>query len=275
MLWRNIQTVILAASSVAGSRLPPRPADVVRDVAPRQTDSTLSQLLDFANDLGLTACLPQALPLASELPAIPPGLFNNDLFSQALSQTTLALSDVCQFSITGSDGDKFTSFLPEVYSWYDSHSSQIASIVSGCTSASPLVQTVEAFATCTQVADQLPASITAPDATATGSDALSIQTDTETFSIETDTVIGVSTLSITEPTATASETDTETIPTDGTGSASATDTATSSTTESATQTSTESSSSSSSVSQAQAPRETGFVVAAAAMAGFIGVVAAL
>lgn len=271
MLWRNIQTVLLASCSVAGSRLPPRPADVVRDVAPRQTDSTLSQLLDFANDLGLTACLPQALPLASELPAIPPGLLNNDLFSQALSQTTLALSDVCQFSITGSNGDKFTSFLPEVYSWYDAHSSQIASIVSGCTSASPLVQTVEAFATCSQVADQLPASITAPEATATGSDALSIQTDTETFSIETDTVIGVSTLSITEPTATASETDTETIPTDGTGSASTTDTAT----ESTTQTSTESISSSSSVSQAQAPRETGFVVAAAAMAGFIGAVAAL
>ncbi|ETS82065.1 hypothetical protein PFICI_07067 [Pestalotiopsis fici W106-1] len=261
MFWRNTHVVLFGVASAAAAHLPPRPADAVRDIAPRQTDSTLSQLLDFANDLGLTACIPQALPLAAELPTIPSGLLNNDLFSQALSQTTLALSDVCQFSITGSDGPKFTSFLPEVYSWYDEHSSQVASIVSGCPSASPLVQTVEAYGACSQVTGgaQLPASITSPgDLSSSGSDALSIQTDTETFSIETDTVISDSTLSITEPTASATtESDTT-----SSGSASATETATES-------------SSSSSVSQAQAPRETGFVVAAAAMAGFIGAVAAM
>ncbi|KAF3021410.1 hypothetical protein E8E14_003461 [Neopestalotiopsis sp. 37M] len=280
MLWRNRHVVLLGvASAAASAHLAPRPAanaNAVRDVAPRQTDSTLSQLLDFANDLGLTACIPQALPLAAELPAIPPGLLNNDLFSQALSQTTLALSDVCQFSVTGSDGPKFTSFLPAVYSWYDEHSSQVASVVAGCPSASPLVQTVEAYGACSQVvtattgaaASILPASITAGSTVMTGSDALSIQTDTETFSIETDTVISDSTLSITEPTATATDS--------SSSSTGETDTATTdSASSSATETTASESSSSSSVSQALAPRETGFVIAAAAVAGFIGAVAAL
>ncbi|KAF7535493.1 hypothetical protein G7054_g5332 [Neopestalotiopsis clavispora] len=283
MLWRNRHTVLFGvASAAASAHLAPRPAananaNAVRDVAPRQTDSTLSQLLDFANDLGLTACIPQALPLAAELPAIPPGLLNNDLFAQALSQTTLALSDVCRFSVTGSDGPKFTSFLPAVYSWYDEHSSQVASVVAGCPSASPLVQTVEAYGACSQVvtattgaaASILPASITADSTVMTGSDALSIQTDTETFSIETDTVISDSTLSITEPTATATESSSS-------SSTGETDTATTdSASSSATETTASESSSSSSVSQAQAPRETGFVIAAAAVAGFIGAVAAL
>lgn len=239
MLWKNISVLAAILATTSATNIPPpKPANVVRDITPRQTDSTLSQLLDFANKLGLTACLPRALPLASELPAIPPGFLNNDLFSQALSQTTLAVTDLCKFSITGTNGPVFTSFLPTVYSWYDEHSSQIASIVSACPSASGLVQTVESYGSCPQVAT-LSVGATASE-TGTAS-----TTDSETFSIETDTVISTS----------ASE------------ATSASSTKAASTTSSA--------SLSTSASQAQAPRETGFAVAAVAVAGFLGVVAAL
>ncbi|KAK9425664.1 putative Infection structure specific protein [Seiridium unicorne] len=235
MLWKCTGLLLSISAGAWGFNLPPKPADVARDVAPRQTDSTLSQIIRFSDELNLTACLPRVLPLASDLPTLPSGLLNDDLYSQALSQTTLALADVCKFSVTGTDGPEFTSFLPTLYSWYDGHSSQIASFVSDCPSASPWIQTIESYSTCSQVS----AAIASNTASETGT---ASESGVVTFSLETETVISTSASSTTS---------------DGTTSASTTQ------------------SPSSSVSQAQAPRETGLEVAAAAVVGFLGAVAAL
>lgn len=242
MFSRSAKVLLLSALSlmpVAAENVPaPHPAEVVRNIAPRQTDNLLSDLLSVANKLGLTACIPQALPLISILPAIPSGLINQDLLTQALSQTTLALSEVCSFSITGDSGDKFTSYLPTLYSWYNANAVTLGSLVSECTSASPLLETVTSYGSCSQVLDaEKSASLT--DVSASG----------DTLSIETDTVLST-----------------------GTGTSGAESTATTAATNSGSSASTEASSS---VSQGQAPHETGFVLTAAALAGFIGAVAAL
>lgn len=263
---KHIGVLAPLIGTVLANGIPPRPAEVIREIAPRQTDSALSQLLDLVDESGLTACLPETEPLVSGLPTVPTALLNDDLLSQALSQTTLALSDVCEFSITGTNGPEFTSFLPTAYSWYNEHSSQIASILSGCPSASQFVQTVEAFGSCSQ------ASIVSAGVAASGIGSASVSV-IETFSIETDTVLTTST-----PTTTSvSVTETLSIETDTVVSTSAATTGTVSATETVeTGTPTSAiSSASSSVAEAQAPRETGLLVAAAAVAGVLGVAVAL
>ncbi|KAI1857074.1 hypothetical protein JX265_011275 [Neoarthrinium moseri] len=248
MLPRTLLLLVPAtALASASNNIPPRPADAAAPaLAPRQTDNLLGSLIDVANKLGLSACLPQALPLVSELPRLPRGLLNADLISQALSQTTLPLTGVCGFSVTGDVGAKFTAFLPTLYGWYGDHSATIAAIVaSGCPSASALVRTVEAYESCSQVPT---ARVTG---TGTGGTAAS-ETGTEsggdaTFSIQTDTVVSTSASS-----------------TLGLGSGGAGGTGAASTP-----------APSSSVSQAQAPRQTGLIMTAVAAAGFLGAVAAL
>ncbi|KAI0907397.1 hypothetical protein F4823DRAFT_22671 [Ustulina deusta] len=135
-----------------------------RETAP----SLLAALYQIANNFDIRACIPQALPLITTLPKIPPALLVGGAISQALSQTTRELDDVCDFSVTGSVGDTFTSFLPTWYSWYNRYSRRIATIVTKCPKASALVSTVEAYETCPQVA-QVVAHITATaTATTTG-----------------------------------------------------------------------------------------------------------
>ncbi|KAI8945175.1 hypothetical protein F4801DRAFT_569303 [Xylaria longipes] len=149
------------------------PTKTVQQVKARQTTpNLLGSLYQLANAFDLRACIPAALPLVTVLPKIPPALLAGDAVSQALSQTTRSLEDVCDFSITGSVGDTFTSFLPTWYSWYNRYSDRIASIVTRCSDASGLVRTVEAYETCPQVVAQITfASASAPtstDATSTG-----------------------------------------------------------------------------------------------------------
>lgn len=247
MRWQRISHCALLSKVAVCSSTVARPAEAVREIAPRQTDNILSELIDVVNAFGLSACIPKALPLATELPKVPEGLLNDDLVSQALSQTTLALSDICKFSITGTDGPRFTSFLPTLYSWYGDHSSQIGSIVSDCPSASPLVQTIEAYGGCSQVS-AWPASAAAS------------QTDSDTFSIQTDTVINTPGSTGTGTTTATSGT-TRTTETNSAGSTL--------TSTSATQ------SPSSSVSQALAPCGTAVVGTAMGIAGFMGIIMAL
>ncbi|KAI0182882.1 hypothetical protein EV127DRAFT_448574 [Xylaria flabelliformis] len=151
-----------------------------RQVKPRQTTpNLLGSLYQLANAFDLRACIPAAIPLVTALPKIPPALIAGDAVSQALTQTTRELKDVCDFSITGSVGDTFTSFLPTWYSWYNRYSDRIASIVTKCSDASGLVRTVEAFETCPQVV----ALITATSASA--SESTSSTTATSTTDVDT------------------------------------------------------------------------------------------
>ncbi|KAI0450853.1 hypothetical protein F5B21DRAFT_412887 [Xylaria acuta] len=137
-----------------------------RQVKARETTpNLLGSLYRLANAFDLRACIPAALPLVTALPKIPPALIAGDAVSQALAQTTRGIEDVCDFSITGSVGDTFTSFLPTWYSWYNRYSDRIASIVTKCSDAGGLVRTVEAYETCPQVVAQ----ITAASASASSS----------------------------------------------------------------------------------------------------------
>ncbi|CAJ2504917.1 Uu.00g123110.m01.CDS01 [Anthostomella pinea] len=179
MYARSALTLLLAAaglfsfSAAAASDSDPKPAaTAVRNtVKPRQTsDNLLGTLISAANAFKIQACIPGALPLVTQLPPLPKGLVNNDLLTQALSQTTLALSDVCDFSITGAVGDVYTAYLPTWYSWYRAHSATIAKIITACPSASALVTTVEAYESCAQV----------PKTTATGSGSAATGTETGT-----------------------------------------------------------------------------------------------
>ncbi|KAI1123257.1 hypothetical protein F5Y10DRAFT_252153 [Nemania abortiva] len=140
------------------------PTTTSQQVKARETTpNLLSALYQIATSFDLRACIPQALPLVTTLPKIPPGLIAGGAISQALSQTSRDLDHVCEFSITGSTGETFTSFLPTWYSWYNRYSDRIASIASRCPNASALIKTVEAYETCSQVVAQ----ITAASATAT------------------------------------------------------------------------------------------------------------
>ncbi|KAI0026019.1 hypothetical protein F4780DRAFT_3175 [Xylariomycetidae sp. FL0641] len=121
-------------------------------VAPRETEPNLFNLLyELADTFNVSSCAPGALPLIPQLPPLPSGLINDDLLTQALSQTTLALSAVCTFSVTGAVGDVYTSYLPTWYSWYRAHSSTIQKIITACPSATSLVHTVEDYESCPQV----------------------------------------------------------------------------------------------------------------------------
>ncbi|KAI0395481.1 hypothetical protein F5Y17DRAFT_191943 [Xylariaceae sp. FL0594] len=128
------------------------------NMAARQTSSPsssppniLGAIWQLASNFQLRACVPAALPLITTLPRIPAGVLGGDAISQALSQTTRELGQVCDFSITGAAGAAFTSFLPTWYSWYDRYSDSIQSVVTKCPKASSLVSTVEAYTTCPQV----------------------------------------------------------------------------------------------------------------------------
>lgn len=224
------QVLLLAASSslVSATEVGPLPVDRVRDVSPRQTSGNLlNDLLDLANQIGLSACIPYGLPLITSLPTIPTGLIGEDLISQALSQTTLKLDEVCKFSVTGSVGSIWSSFVPTAASFFDAKSADIASIVSKCPSASALSNTVVAYTKCSQWAGKLQ--------TGVGSGSSSKSTGSTTGSTSKTTS---ATVAVTPTTSGSSVT-------------------------------------SSSVSQAQAPRETGFVLVGAALAGALAVVAAL
>ncbi|KAI0973423.1 hypothetical protein F4678DRAFT_426666 [Xylaria arbuscula] len=174
-------------------------------VKPRETTpSLLSALYQVANSFNLRACIPQALPLVTTLPRIPPGLLAGGAIGQALSQTHRELSDVCEFSVTGSVGDTFTSFLPEWYSWYNRYSDRVAKLVTKCPKAGDLVRTVEAYESCSQVV----AVVTAAGASVTASD-----TTSTTTASRTDTAGGVGnaggaeTTAAAEPSETTSSTD--------------------------------------------------------------------
>ncbi|KAI3324356.1 hypothetical protein HD806DRAFT_494836 [Xylariaceae sp. AK1471] len=173
-------TALLLASSgplafVSGSANPEPKPDTVPDSTPTKTarrvgarqssPNLLGALYALANNFDLGACIPGALPLVTALPKIPGDLIKGDAVSQALSQTTRELSDVCDFSITGSSGEVFTSFLPTWYSWYNRYSDRIASIITKCPKASALVSTVEAYETCSQVVAQLRAASASASAT--------------------------------------------------------------------------------------------------------------
>ncbi|KAI0441362.1 hypothetical protein F4803DRAFT_523544 [Xylaria telfairii] len=148
------------------------PTTTTRQVKARQTTpNLLGSLYQLANAFDLRACIPAALPLVTALPRIPPALIAGDAISQALSQTTRGIEDVCDFSITGSVGDTFTSFLPTWYSWYNRHSDRIASIVTKCSDAGGLVRTVEAYETCPQVVAQITAASASTTVTSTGTGA--------------------------------------------------------------------------------------------------------
>ncbi|TGJ86396.1 hypothetical protein E0Z10_g2378 [Xylaria hypoxylon] len=129
------------------------------------TPNLLAALYKLASDFDILGCVPKAMPLVTTLPKIPPGLLMGDGLSQALLQTTRELDDVCEFSVTGSVGDTFTSFLPAWYSWYNRYSDRIATIITKCPKASALVRTVDAYETCPQVV----ALITVASASATAS----------------------------------------------------------------------------------------------------------
>ncbi|KAI1338900.1 hypothetical protein F5Y15DRAFT_101466 [Xylariaceae sp. FL0016] len=159
-----LSSAVLASSDPDPTKVA-KPATRVRDIKPRQSQpNLLGAIWRVANEFGLGACVPGAITLVTDLPKLPSGLVNNDLIDQALSQTTLALTDVCDFSITGSVGDVYTTFLPTWYSWYRAHSSKIANIITACPKATSLVSTVEAYETCPQV----PTTTAASSATATG-----------------------------------------------------------------------------------------------------------
>ncbi|KAI0517952.1 hypothetical protein F5B22DRAFT_85391 [Xylaria bambusicola] len=138
-----------------------------QQIKPRETTpNLLSALYQIATEFGLRACIPQALPLVTTLPKIPPGLLVGGAVSQALTQSTRELEDVCEFSVTGSVGDTFTSFLPTWYEWYNKYSDRIQSVVTRCPKAAKLVSTVEAYQTCPQVLAQITAADTSTATTA-------------------------------------------------------------------------------------------------------------
>lgn len=152
---------------------------VAAQVKARETaPNLLSALYQIANELDLRACIPQALPLITTLPKIPPGLLMGGAISQALGQTTRELEDVCDFSVTGSVGDTFTSFLPTWYSWYNRYSERIGKVMTKCPKAGRLVSTVEAYETCPQVV----AAITSASSSAS---TMAIATDTAAASLTT------------------------------------------------------------------------------------------
>jgi hypothetical protein len=162
------------------------PTKTTRQVKARQTTpNLLGAIVAITNNFQLQACLPGALPLVTALPKVPGDLIKGDAVSQALSQTTRELSDVCDFSITGDVGEVFTSFLPTWYSWYNRYSDRIASIITKCPKASLLVSTVEAYETCSQVVAQLSAASASATTTET-TDVASTISATSTISGEVD-----------------------------------------------------------------------------------------
>ncbi len=143
--------------------------------------SLLANLFRLARGLKLTRCAPYAIPLIPTLPRLPPGLVGdgngNDLVTQALSQTTLALSEVCDFSVTGGAvADAYTAFLPAWYGWHSAHRPDVDEVLRRCPAAAPLVSTLEAYRSCPQVV----AAIAAATVTGDGGGGQQISAVTET-----------------------------------------------------------------------------------------------
>ena len=226
---------------------PATPATAAHQPVPRETNSgnLLTNIYKLASGLGLTRCVPYAIPLISTLPTLPKGLVNNDLVTQALSQTTLPLSDVCDFSITGTVGDIYTNFLPDWYSWHNAHTSTISEILKKCPSATALVQTVEVYQNCAQVSSVKATATGSGDAESGGGDSSSDgEAPTETgagIESEIGTSTGTGSAETGAPEATSSPSDAPEAP----------------------------------ASQATTQKDTGFKAVAAAAAGFLGLVAAL
>ncbi|KAI1268133.1 hypothetical protein F5Y18DRAFT_279339 [Xylariaceae sp. FL1019] len=173
--------------------VPESPPTKTASVKPRQSSpNLLSTLYTLANSFGLVKCVPAAIPLITSLPKIPGELISGGAIQQALSQTSRELSDVCDFSITGSVGDTFTSFLPTWYSWYNANSDRIATIISKCPNATSLTNTVVAYETCTQVQAQL--------------SLVSAVSDTQTTSTDVSSGADTSTTSTTDSASAATET---------------------------------------------------------------------
>ncbi|KAI1326557.1 hypothetical protein F5Y16DRAFT_374519 [Xylariaceae sp. FL0255] len=175
-----------------------KPTKTVRQAASSSTSANLlGTLYTLANTFDLTACIPAAIPLITALPKIPAGLLSNDVVTQALSQTSRPLSDVCAFSITGDVGTIYTSFLPTWYSWLNANTARLDSLVSRCTSAAGLTSTARAYETCSQVQAVLSAySATATDSTAAASSSSSTTaatTGTEAATTTTGTVASTGT----------------------------------------------------------------------------------
>jgi hypothetical protein len=125
--------------------------DPVQDLFPRQTSNSsglLADLINIGNQIGLGGCVPQFLPLVTILPPLPKGLIGQDIVTQAVSQTTLRLDEVCQFSITGTVGTIYSSWVPTGASFFDAFSSDIASVVSRCPKASEFSSTIVAYTKC-------------------------------------------------------------------------------------------------------------------------------
>ncbi|KAK7744434.1 hypothetical protein SLS62_010159 [Diatrype stigma] len=147
-----------AATPASGASLP-APQETSRSSGTTSSASAsassggnlLTNIYKLAKGLGLTRCVPYALPLVTTLPRLPAGLVNNDLIGQALGQTALPLSAVCDFSVTGAVGPVYTGFLPAWYSWHHAHIETISSILQKCPAATALVNTVEAYESCSQV----------------------------------------------------------------------------------------------------------------------------
>lgn len=148
-----------------------------KTVKARETSGNLlGALYQLASSYDLRACVPAVLPLVTVLPKIPPALLQGGAISQALGQTTRGLDEVCDFSVTGTAGEAFTSFLPTWYSWYNVYSDRLASITTKCPGAEDLIRTVEAYETCPQVVAQITA---ASSVTATGTDATATASESE------------------------------------------------------------------------------------------------
>ncbi|KAK8045785.1 hypothetical protein PG996_013849 [Apiospora saccharicola] len=128
----------------------------------------IGSLWRVSREFGILGCVPQVLPLVTALPSIPPELLGADLVKQALAQTTLSLDEVCDYRVTGTAGEAFTSFMPAWYEWYDAHAGQeIRRLVEKCPKVGSLTRTAEAYRTCAQVVEVMSAAAEA-SAAATG-----------------------------------------------------------------------------------------------------------
>ncbi|KAK3379153.1 hypothetical protein B0T24DRAFT_146079 [Lasiosphaeria ovina] len=120
-----VKATVLASLAVAVlAEDLPFPAHVLynRDIAARQTD-----------DSGLaTACITDLASLFTSAPTPPP-----DLASYIEAHP---VTNPCSYSIDGSVGDEFSSYLTKAYSWYYSISDDLYSIISECPGASSAVQ---------------------------------------------------------------------------------------------------------------------------------------
>ncbi|KAK7912274.1 hypothetical protein PG985_014755 [Apiospora marii] len=165
----------LASAAKNGDDPPPTKTSspttsVSRSTNTNKNPNLLGSLFRVSREFGILGCVPQVLPLVTALPPIPPELLGADLVRQALAQTTLALDQVCEYEVTGTVGDVFTSFLPAWYEWYDARADrgEIRRLVEKCPKVGELTRTAEAYRTCAQIVEVMSAAVSEARATATG-----------------------------------------------------------------------------------------------------------